>query len=80
MLHMPQEPVGQRSQGQSQGSGLGSCQPPSLKITPMARPLRIEFADAVYHVTSRGDRRESLYRDDENRQRHFKAILVDRDA
>ena len=46
----------------------------------MARPLRIEFADAVYHGTSRGDRREALYRDDEDRQRHFKAILVDRDA
>ena len=35
----------------------------------MARPLRIEFADAVYHVTSRGDRREAIYRDDEDRQR-----------
>ena len=25
----------------------------------MARPLRIEFPGAVYHVTSRGDRRET---------------------
>ena len=33
----------------------------------MARPLRIEFADAAYHVTSRGDRREAIYRDDEDR-------------
>ncbi|MBA3493734.1 MAG: hypothetical protein H0T87_06330 [Gammaproteobacteria bacterium] len=24
----------------------------------MARPLRIEYAGAVYHITSRGDRRE----------------------
>ncbi|NEV65280.1 transposase, partial [Thiorhodococcus minor] len=24
----------------------------------MARPLRIEFPGALYHVTSRGDRRE----------------------
>jgi len=24
----------------------------------MARPLRIEFAGALYHVTSRGDRQE----------------------
>ncbi len=29
----------------------------------MARPLRIEFPDAVYHVTSRGDRQESIFGD-----------------
>ena len=34
----------------------------------MARPLRLEFAGAVYHVTSRGDRREDIYLDDEDRQ------------
>ena len=34
----------------------------------MSRPLRIELAGAVYHVTSRGDRRESIYRDDIDRQ------------
>ena len=33
----------------------------------MARPLRIEFPGAVYHVTSRGDRREPIYRDDDDR-------------
>lgn len=26
----------------------------------MSRPLRIEFPGAVYHVTARGDRRESI--------------------
>ena len=34
----------------------------------MSRPLRIEFPGAVYHVTSRGDRREPIYRDDVDRQ------------
>ena len=34
----------------------------------MARPLRIEYAGAVYHVTSRGDRRESIYLDDRDRE------------
>lgn len=34
----------------------------------MARPLRIEFPDAVYHVTSRGDRHEPIFRDDVDRQ------------
>jgi REP element-mobilizing transposase RayT len=33
----------------------------------MARPLRIEFEGALFHVTSRGDRRESIYDDDEDR-------------
>jgi putative transposase len=33
----------------------------------MSRPLRLEFEGAIYHVTSRGDRREPIYRDDEDR-------------
>lgn len=33
----------------------------------MARPLRIEFPGAVYHVTSRGDRREPIFVDDTDR-------------
>ena len=34
----------------------------------MARPLRLEFAGALYHVTSRGDRREDIYREADDRQ------------
>ena len=34
----------------------------------MARPLRLEFAHALYHVTSRGNRREDIYHDDADRQ------------
>jgi hypothetical protein len=33
----------------------------------MSRPLRIEFPGAVFHITSRGDRREPIYRDDADR-------------
>ena len=33
----------------------------------MARPLRIEFPGAIYHITSRGDRREPIFEDDEDR-------------
>jgi putative transposase len=33
----------------------------------MSRPLRIELASALYHVTSRGDRREAIYRDEQDR-------------
>jgi len=34
----------------------------------VARPLRIEFPGAVYHVTALGNRREDLFVDDEDRQ------------
>ena len=33
----------------------------------MARPLRIDLAGGLYHVTSRGDRREDIYRGDDDR-------------
>jgi len=34
----------------------------------MSRPLRLEFSGALYHITSRGDRRENIYDDDVDRQ------------
>lgn len=34
----------------------------------MARPLRIEFDGAVYHVTSRGNERRPVFRDDSDRK------------
>ena len=33
----------------------------------MARPLRLEFPGALYHLTSRGDGREAIYLDDDDR-------------
>ena len=33
----------------------------------MARPLRLEYAGALYHVTARGDRREDIFFGDEDR-------------
>ena len=34
----------------------------------MSRPIRIEFPDALYHVTARGDRREAIFDDDLDRR------------
>ena len=34
----------------------------------MARPLRLEFDGALYHVTARGNRREDIYLDDGDRE------------
>jgi putative transposase len=42
----------------------------------MARPLRLEFDGAVYHVTSRGNDRESIFFDEADRLR-FLEILAD---
>ena len=40
----------------------------------MTRPVRIEFAGALYHVTSRGDRREAIYEDDVDRVRFVEVL------
>ena len=34
----------------------------------MARPLRLEFPGAVYHVTARGHERSAVFRSDEDRK------------
>lgn len=34
----------------------------------MARPLRIEFDGALYHVTSRGNERKAIFKDDSDRE------------
>jgi len=33
----------------------------------MTRPLRLEFAGALYHLTARGDRQEPIFEDDQDR-------------
>jgi len=40
----------------------------------MARPLRIEFAGALYHVTSRGNARAEIFDDDTDREIFLKVL------
>jgi len=40
----------------------------------MARPVRVEFAGAVYHVTARGNERRSTFRDDKDRERFVETL------
>lgn len=40
----------------------------------MARPIRLEFAGAIYHITSRGNRREDIYDTDADRERFIKIL------
>jgi len=42
----------------------------------MARPLRLEYEGALYHVTSRGNAREGIFSDERDRER-FLGILAD---
>jgi REP element-mobilizing transposase RayT len=48
------------------GSGLAFCLTPAYREA-MARPLRLEFPGALYHVTARGDRREEIVNDNDDR-------------
>ncbi|HPE29381.1 MAG TPA: transposase [Candidatus Mcinerneyibacteriales bacterium] len=40
----------------------------------MARPLRIQYANALYHVFSRGERKEDIYYDDRDRGRFMELV------
>ena len=40
----------------------------------MARPLRVEFAGAIYHVTSWGNAREEILDDDEDRKAFLESL------
>jgi putative transposase len=40
----------------------------------MARRLRIEYPGAIYHVMSRGDRREAIFKDDADRERFLSTL------
>lgn len=46
----------------------------------MSRPLRLEFEGAVYHVTSRGNERAAIFRDDADREKFLEIVasIVDR--
>ncbi len=40
----------------------------------MARPLRLEYAGALYHITSRGDRREDIFESDDDFQMFLEVL------
>jgi len=44
------------------------------RLEGMARKLRVEYPGAIYHVMNRGDRREDIFRDDEDRRRFLVAL------
>jgi REP element-mobilizing transposase RayT len=42
----------------------------------MARPLRIEFANALYHVTSRGNERRDIFRTEQDRETFLRFLGI----
>jgi putative transposase len=40
----------------------------------MARPLRIEYDGALYHITSRGNGKKPIYKDDEDREKFLEIL------
>ena len=40
----------------------------------MARPIRVEFPGAVYHVMARGNERREIFRDDQDRRRFLETL------
>ena len=40
----------------------------------MTRPLRIEYPGAYYHVTSRGNERKAIFRDDQDREMFLEVL------
>jgi REP element-mobilizing transposase RayT len=40
----------------------------------MPRKLRLEYEGAIYHVMSRGDRREPIFNDDADRKRFLETL------
>jgi REP element-mobilizing transposase RayT len=45
----------------------------------MARPLRIEFDGAIYHVTFRGNERKPIFQSDADRRRLLESMAQARD-
>lgn len=42
----------------------------------MARPVRIEYPGAVYHVVCRGNNRQAVFRDDRDRKRYLEKLSL----
>jgi REP element-mobilizing transposase RayT len=43
-------------------------------IAAVARKLRIQYPGAIYHVMNRGDRREPIFEDDQDRERFLETL------
>ncbi len=42
----------------------------------MARPIRIEYPGAIYHITSRGNDKKKIFHDDLDRKKFLELLTV----
>src|SRR5437773_2401153 len=47
---------------------------PAGSFVRMARKLRVEYEGAIYHVMNRGDRREAVFRDADDRELFLRTL------
>ena len=40
----------------------------------MARKLRVQYAEAIYHVMNQGERREAIFEDDADREKFIETL------
>jgi REP element-mobilizing transposase RayT len=50
------------------------AQAPAESIGGMARKLRVQYPGAIYHVMNRGNRREPIFKDDQDRERFLETL------
>src|SRR5437899_12375739 len=44
------------------------------RLPPVPRQVRIEYPGAIYHVMNRGDQRDDIFRDDEDRKKFLSTL------
>ena len=57
--------------GQSKLFDTNGCQG---ILAGMPRKLRVQYPDAIYHLTNRGDRRKHIFEDDDDRRRFLETL------
>jgi REP element-mobilizing transposase RayT len=45
-----------------------------MLLRNMTRPLRIEYPGAVYHITSRGNKKKAVFKDDQDRENFLNTL------
>ncbi len=61
LLLAPESRFGQQAVDSGQRSMVGQTLSSTKKGDPMARPLRIEYEGAFYHITARGNERRRIF-------------------
>jgi putative transposase len=53
---------------------LPAAEASDIATAGMARKLRVQYPGAIYHVVNRGDRREPIFKNDQDRRRFLETL------